>query len=472
MLTTSPGAGASRISGGLYFRTASDAARLVVANLTKWYKPSGTTWADISGSVTFTADPDNPTRFVTFTASGVNNLVGTNNKDALYKWDGGAGDMTAITGSPPSIARDLCVCGNFLVAGNVVESGTRYSKRVRASAFNNPDSWPGLFVWDLIDSDGNLVGLKRLGRSAFVAYMTDTFYLFQLQSGVVPFRYEQGDILPGPCSPAVIVSTGAQHFYLGTDARIYRVSGLRAQSVSPPTDSFLQQSGLSTSFRFANKERGFGYYSSADERVWFFYSGSITEPTLAVSYHVPTGALHPHSFPEGMTAGWSGQDIVALTWADLSTFTWANIGATYPTWSSFDGDQKATSFLGSAAGNLHKQAYGIGDNGAVIAANGEFPLRAWLGVEKLTRVDGLDLFFDQIASGPTVTVECGTSTSLAEASLTYTTVGTHDTALATRQKPEIGTLEDRFISIKLSWSRAGAVNFKGGALYSWEQSLP
>jgi len=97
------------------------------------------------------------------------------------------------------------------------------------------------------------------------------------------------------------------------------------------------------------------------------------------------------------------------------------------------------------------------------------------------RVAPIEALFDQVTGGPLVTVQVGKSDALAEVlSPTYSTltnlansVAGHDTTLTTRQKLQIqGGFEARFMSIKFSWSFAGAVNFKGGLLATNSQAMP
>src|SRR5947209_6902425 len=93
VVPTGPG---GRLSGGVYFRTTAIADRVVAANLTKWFRLSGSAWVDISGAVTFTTTADDPTRFAIFQQAGTNYAIGVNNHDAPYAWDGVAAAIVAV----------------------------------------------------------------------------------------------------------------------------------------------------------------------------------------------------------------------------------------------------------------------------------------------------------------------------------------------------------------------------------------
>ena len=56
---------------------------------------------------------------------------------------------------------------------------------------------------------------------------------------------------------------------------------------------------------------------------------------------------------------------------------------------------------------------------------------------------------------------------------TFTTVGTHDTSLATRQLAKLETpVEDRFLTIRFEASSSKAVRFLGGLAYAWAERVP
>lgn len=468
--STGPGA---RVSGGQGFTTNLGIAQVVAASGTKWKKLESDSWTDISGAVTFTNDPDNPTRFTVFPSSGVNYLIGVNNMEVPYQWDGVAPTITALGGSPP-IAKDVTVSGNFVILGNVVESGVRSSSRIRVSDFNDLNSWAQYGPQDLTDTNDDIVAVRALTRTIFAIYKTKSVWVGYAQLGLFPFAFETIEYVPGPVSPAAIVRFGQRHYYFATDGRIYRFDGSRVEPVSLPVEYYLLQAGLPTQFRSVNRARCWGVYTPFDRRVWFFYPGpSGTDPVLAISINVDTGACYPHVFPFGVTAGWDGDDIATLAWSDL-TGTWDAIGpGTYPTWDSFGGTLEPTAFIGSTNGQVYRFLYDVDDDGVAIPMTWEMPLKPWLGLPNTVHIDGLESFFTQISAGPLITMSIGASDALAEpVDPAYTIIGTHDTSLTTRQKFNLTDLNTRFWSMRYAVSANVPITFLGGMASAWPEEVP
>lgn len=468
--TTGPG---SRISGGMMFKNAASTTQIVAATLTKWFKLSGDAWVDISGAFSFTHDADNPMRFAVFPAAGSNWLVGVNNTDVPKKWDGVAGALVSVGGTPP-IAKDVTVAGNFLVLGNVIEAGVRSASRIRVSDFNDLDTWAQYGPVDLTDTNDDIVAVRALTRTSFAIYKEKSIWMAWAQLGLFPFQFETMEYRPGPVSPAAVIRVDQDHYYLGLDSRIHHFNGLSAEIVSGPIEKYIQDITLATAFRAINRARCFGVFNFYDRNLWWFYPGPTNaDPTLAISFNRDTGALHLHSFPMALTAAWEGDDIATLVWSDL-TGTWNAIGpGSYPTWDSFGGTLQNTAFIGSLAGQVYRQKDDADDDGTAIPQSWEFPLKTWLGMKFNTHVDGIENFFTRKASGPLVSVQVGTSAALAETpDPTYQAVGNHDTGLTTRQKVAIPVLDARFWSIRYSLLSSTPIEFAGGVATGWPEDVP
>jgi hypothetical protein len=472
---TGPGA---RLSGGVYFHTVDEQERVIAATQTKWYRLNGGVWSDISGSVTFTTVPEDPTRFTVFQSGGVNYAIGVNNHDGLYSWDGDGSHAVAHLTNAPTAARDITAVGNYVVIANTVESAVRHSVRVRWSDFNDHTTWPALNLADLVSSGAgkNIVAVRALGRLAMIVYLEESVWLGDAQAGVTAFRFEQLESVKGPCSPSCVVAYGSKHYYLAQDGRIYQVDGYRVTPISDPADYFLQTSGLSTQFVTVNRSLAWGEFNSFDREIyWFYPTIGEADPSRAISYNVDTGALHFHSFGDIMTAGWRGDEVSTITWADL-TGTWNAIGpGTYPTWSAFGGSLQGTIFLGSSGGQVYRMRHDGDDNGAAITAYAETPLNAWGGLPSTQHVDGAELFIQQIPNGPGIQVTVGTSEALAEfpGPVTYVPIGTHDSGSTTRQKltDNTDTLDGRFCSLRFDYMTHTPVSFEGGLFYVWSEAV-
>lgn len=466
---TGPGA---RITGGQFFTTADASALVVAATLDKWYRRAGAGWTDISGAHVFAATETSPTRYTVFPSSGVNWLIGVNNTDDPYKWDGIAAAAVPLGGSPP-VAKDITVADNYVVLGNVVESGMRAASRIRISNFNDLDSWDQYGPVDLTSTNDDIVAVRALTRQSFAIYKTRSQWVAWAELGLFPFRLEPMDYEPGPCSPSAIVRQGQQHWYLGTDTRIYHFDGFRAEAVSRAAEYYLQTHGLPTSFRSINRDRAWGTYTALDRRVWFFFPGpTSSDPVLALSLNVDTRTIAPHIFPFPVSAGWEGDDVSDLSWDDLLIYPdWVGgaFEATYPSWDSFGGTLEPSSFVGSVDGQVYRLQYDADDGGHAIPQICEFPIRGWYGMDKSMHLDGVESWFRQVPNGPAVRIDIGISDALAEpVDPNYVTLGYHDTALATRQKFNDAQLNGRFMSVRLA-ATGGPVEFLGGLANGWPE---
>lgn len=474
--TTVTGVGA-RVMGGTYFKTPAGVQRVVAATQTKWFRLNATVWTDITGGSPLTGTLDDPVRFTQFPSAGFNYTVGVNNVNGLKLWDGVTATYVDVSGgTPPDTARDLCTADNRVIAFNVVEAGSRATSRVRVSNFNDPNTWDPLFAFDLPDAGGDGVACRALGRTSFVCYKEGSLWIASGQPGIFPFRFDFIEEWPGPCSPAAVVAAGPSHYYLGGDARIYRVSAVGAEPVSDAVDRDLITSGPAA-FRTTNKKRAWGFYKADDFTVWFFYPGpTSSDPDRAVSFNVRTNACHLHSFPQKLTAGWPGDSVATLTWQDLLPYTWNNVALTYPTWDSFGGSLVSSCFVGTPSGALYRFRYDVDDAGTPISFNGEFPLKAWAGPNQRLTVDAAELSFEQVTGGDAITVQAGISAADAEGpdipTPTYVTLGTHDPTLTTRQVLKINDLaaQGQFVSLKLSGATSKRMHYRGGTFYLFNEA--
>jgi hypothetical protein len=466
----------SRPTGGVSFKTAGGARLTVAAGTDKWYRLSGGSWVDISGGHAFLADVHNPTRFTMFPSSGTNWIIGVNNADAPYKWDGSAPAAVLVGGTPP-VARDITVASNFVVLGNVVESGTRAPSRIRVSDFNDLDTWAQYGPVDLTDTNDDIVAVRALNRTSFAVYKENSVWMGWAELGLFPFRFETMDYQPGPCSPAAVVRFGQVHYYFGIDGRIYRFNGVRLDVVSRAIEYYLQTAGLPTTFRPADRDRCWGVYSAVDRCIWFFLPGPTgADPTVGISLNTDTGAVYPHVFPFPVSAGWEGDDAASISWSDLLIYAdWVGgpFEATYPSWDSFGGSLRPATFVGAVSGQIYRQQFDVADDTTPIPQLAEWPLKTWFGMERHTHLDGLETFFAQTAEGAGVRLDIGVSDALGEVlDPQYTTLGVHDTTSLGRQKFNIESLEARFWSIRYAVTSSGPVEFRGGLANGWPQEVP
>ncbi len=119
-------------------------------------------------------------------------------------------------------------------------------------------------------------------------------------------------------------------------------------------------------------------------------------------------------------------------------------------------------------GYVYRFDYDVDDDGAPVSAYWEYPLR-FAGVDQELRFDGIEATFKQVASGPAVTVSVGTSEALAEddGPSSYTTIGSHDTTLATRQLLTADGPAARLMNVKMAVSSSRRLAYRGAVQYAY-----
>lgn len=425
----------------------STVVRTVVGTTTGIWAENGPGWTDVSQAGNpLTGDENDHVRMIDFPISGVLNLLATNNKDAVKKWNSlTASDYADLGGSPP-IALDICACANQVILGYVTEGGIPHYSRLRISSVNNPQEWPATKVADLTGTADSIIGLKLLTRTAFVIYKKNSQWLGTSQPGsTLGFRFEIADTKPGPISTAAIVDTGGVHYYLASDFRIYRFDGSRAQEVFSGLRPWIKDN-----LNFSRRWRAHGtYFPLIDKIIFLFPVGSGEDPTAGVILDPATGAGFPFSL---------GFEAISASGQYLHTYA-VTLGGT--TGNIFIHDEDAF-------------ADGDGDAGEVaISAYWEAPLRAYGGIANLTRVHYLDTFFKQAGITLFATVSFGTTDTLATAP-TFGSATQLNVASNVRHKiPAPGVdLVSRFITVKHTYQTSAArVHWVGGVLLTDSVSL-
>ncbi len=160
---------------------------VVVTDGTKVFWLNGTAWTDITGAVVMSPNANTLVSFVSMT----NLLIGYDGKNAPWTWDGSAGSISLLGGSPP-IGNIGIVWQNYFFIAGVGTARTR----LYYSALADPATWGASAYIDVpspYDGDeitglailyGNLIVFKR--NSIYIIQGTDptTFVVSKTNSAV------------------------------------------------------------------------------------------------------------------------------------------------------------------------------------------------------------------------------------------------------------------------------------------------
>ena len=118
----------------------------------------GSTWLDVSGS-TYTTDAIERWNFIQWG----NEVIATNFNDPIQVKSLAGGNFANLGGSPPN-ARYIAAVANFVVIGNIDDSGSYYPQRIQWSGYNVNNSWATSAITqagtlDLVNNGGWIMGI-------------------------------------------------------------------------------------------------------------------------------------------------------------------------------------------------------------------------------------------------------------------------------------------------------------------------
>jgi len=320
---------------------------------------------------------------------------------------------------------------------------------------------------NITDTNDTIICIKALNSQQFAIYKDASQWIGIGAGGIFPFIFELRDRQPGPASPYAVVQAEGVHYYLGQDGDIYRFDGTRCTSVGGNVKRSIQ-----TSLSSDNQIRVHGLYDRTNREIWWFWP--LTSGTRAVVLRlpyndVPLAASAIHVFSATLPASAEWKALNQVTWDGLATYTWNNVGATYPTWDSFFG----TSTQGMVAFDSLGQAYNFGrvtgDAGASFDAYWVNPYRAIAGPGHNVRVDAIDAFFKQTSAATSVDIILVTTDTLADAG-TQQTAQAVDISVNGRHRATYYDNQSRFMSIRHRLlGVTGLQEYRGGVLYAYSR---
>ena len=160
---------------------------VVATDGTKVFWLNGGAWADITGAVAMSPNANTLVSFLSMN----NLLIGRDNKNADWTWDGSAGSISLLGGSPP-VGEIGIVWQNYYFKAGVSTARAR----LYYSALGDPATWPAINFIDIpspYDGDeitglailyGNLIVFKR--NSIYIVQGTDptTFVVSKTNAAV------------------------------------------------------------------------------------------------------------------------------------------------------------------------------------------------------------------------------------------------------------------------------------------------
>lgn len=218
---------------GIYSCTKSNGStQLIAADTTKWWSfNSAFAATDITGGVNNTGTATDPWRFAFFPQGALDYIVGTNNVDAVRRWEIGAAAYTTPAAFPK--CKDILVLGNRAVALNVIDGGTRYIYGVKWSASNDVTTWPGSAL-ALLDGDDPIICGRVINRESALIYRANSIWKMTAQAGgdATAFRFDLLERVSGPVNGPSLTTVNGVDYYVCQDGWARLFDGNRTQIIS------------------------------------------------------------------------------------------------------------------------------------------------------------------------------------------------------------------------------------------------
>lgn len=238
-------------------------------------RKNGTAWSSILGGASLTAG-------TTWRGAALANLlVLMNNVDGLYKYAGGATNIAALGGSPPSAALDCVTYHNYLMLINTLESAVRRTARLRWSDLNNAESWGAANFADIINAGGQAgVGFGSIGDQLYAFLSGSIWQISYTGDDVAPFSIVRAHPSIGAISKHAILGVNGVLFFAGYKG-IYMFDGSLPQYISKPVE------GTWRTINYGKFASVVGVVNERDNEVRFSIataSNTVNDTTLVYDY--------------------------------------------------------------------------------------------------------------------------------------------------------------------------------------------
>lgn len=335
-------------SGGTVHNFAADATDL--------YKLSGgDTWSAVSRTV----GGDYSATDWEFAIFG-DRLVASNINDVMQYFDlGVSSNFALLPGTPPQAAH-IAVIGDFLVAGNLIESGVDYPNRVRWGGFNATELWGSspatqADFQDLL-GDGGKIQKVVGGQSVGLLFLENGIRRMPYEGPPRIFGLYEVEGGRGTPAPKSVVSMGGRVYYLAQDG----FWALDARGGSP------QPIGAGKVNKWFLNELAASTLAEVDGAIdrqnglvmWGFKSsgGSVSNDRLLIHSYLfnrwAYAEIDTQVIGEHVSSGYSLDDLAAvLTDIDSDSIpveSTAYLGGGLPSLMAFDGSNQMSAFSGSA----------------------------------------------------------------------------------------------------------------------------
>lgn len=220
---------------GLYYTKFSNGTEWIVRTCSSRFQYlNGSVWTGI-GSPTITGGANN--QFVWTTA--LDNIIGTNDVDAPFQFDGGIAKNVSFSGLTNAItqAKTVAFFKNYLLFFNITEGGTDRPTRFRWSDVGTIGTWTNANFIDIGALGGQEINAVGELYDNLYVFLTDSIYKISLVGGADTWQVSKvtddiGSIAKNSVQSIILSNAQSGLVFLDRDKRIYFFNGIYAQDIS------------------------------------------------------------------------------------------------------------------------------------------------------------------------------------------------------------------------------------------------
>lgn len=255
--------------GAITYTKTANTPVIFLVTTTKVYSSSGLgSWTDRTlGALTGTASNRAMfTSIVLGNTSPVSYVIFTNGVDAPQKWDGTAGTVSTVAGTPP-VWTDVTTISDRII-------GIKPPYNVSWSPVRRIDSWPALNYHQAAFTPDEVVAIRNLGVQGGVLYKRRSIWMVSptgFDSDAKAYRFDLYGLYDGPAGPSAVVDADGIQVRMTSTGRIGVFDGSKHSWVGDGVWPLLKDtnSGVALDLQYAHKI--FGVYDPENRIVTFFY---------------------------------------------------------------------------------------------------------------------------------------------------------------------------------------------------------
>lgn len=198
-----------------------NSTKMIAGTRTKLWQATGGAWSNVGGSP-YATDPQDLWRFAMF-GDDMIAVNGSNQPQVMPRTGSTFVDLGGPTSSAPPVAKYVACVNNFVFLLNLVSHETEDVDAVTwwCSGIGNDTQWdPDIATQAangrLLDTEGEIIGAKSLGRN-LVVYKKKSMYLFEYTGPPTIWSVRLLSAQVGAISNEGIIDLGDRHVFLGYD---------------------------------------------------------------------------------------------------------------------------------------------------------------------------------------------------------------------------------------------------------------